>query len=322
MEELRLSILGSSSAVPMSNRSPSAQFLSMGNEHFLIDCGEGTQVKLRQHRIGFSRLKHILISHLHGDHFYGLVPLLSTLQLLDRRAPLYLYGPEKLKEAVMQQLEITEARISYPLHFTVLDASKKTTIHETDSLEIQSFPLRHSVECFGFYFQEKPLPRKMRKSELEKHSIPVAEIRRIKAGGDWVSQDGTTIPNDQLTEAAPRPLSYAYCTDTLPVKHLHRYFKGVDLLYHEATFADADKERAEKTNHSTTLQAAEIAEICKTERLLIGHFSIRYKEFESLLEETRSRFPMADIAKEGYYFSLNRKSREFKAERENAYRNF
>lgn len=319
MEELRLSILGSSSAVPMSNRSPSAQFLSIGNEHFLIDCGEGTQVKLRQHRIGFSRLKHILISHLHGDHFYGLVPLLSTLQLLDRRAPLYLYGPEKLEEAIRQQLEITEAHINFPLHFTILDPSKKQGIYETDSLEIHSFPLRHSLDCFGFHFQEKPLPRKMRKAELEKHSIPVAEIRQIKNGADWVSNEGILIPNAQLTEEAPRPLSYAYCTDTLPIKHMHRYFKGVDLLYHEATFAQADQIRAEKTNHSTTLQAAEIAEICKAERLLIGHFSIRYKEFDSLLEETRGRFPNSEIAKEGYYFSLNRKSRELKMERENTY---
>ena len=319
MEELRLSILGSSSAVPMSNRSPSAQFLSIGNEHFLIDCGEGTQVKLRQHRIGFSRLKHILISHLHGDHFYGLVPLLSTLQLLDRRAPLYLYGPEKLKEAVLQQLEITEARIDYPLHFIHLDKTKKGLIYESERLEIHSFPLRHSIDCFGFHFQEKMLPRKMRKAQLEKHSIPVAEIRRIKNGADWANNDGLIIPNDELTRQAPKPLSYAYCTDTLPVKHMHHYFRGVDLLYHEATFSDDDRLRAEKTNHSTTFQAAEIAEICKTEHLLIGHFSIRYKEFNKLLEEARSRFPNTQIAKEGYCLSLNRKSRALLMERENPY---
>ncbi len=319
MEQFRLSILGSSSAVPMSNRSPSAQFLGIGNEFFLIDCGEGTQVKLRQHRIGFSRLKRIMISHLHGDHFYGLVPLLSTLQLLDRRAPLYIYGPEKLKDAVMQQLQITDASLNFPLHFHVLDPQKKTCIHETDHLEVHSFPLRHGIDCFGFYFQEKPLPRKMRKEQLEIHQIPVAEIRRIKSGADWINKQGQIIPNQELTEAAPAPFSFAYCTDTLPVKHLHRFFKGIDLLYHEATFMDVDADRARQTHHSTATQAAQIAEICKPKYLLIGHFSIRYKNFKPILEEACQVFPQSHIAKEGYLISMDRKIRELSFEKENQY---
>ncbi len=320
MELLSLSILGSSSAVPLSDRSPSAQFLQIGKEYFLLDCGEGTQVKLRQHRIGFSRLKHIMISHLHGDHFYGLVPLLSTLQLLDRHAPLYLYGPKKLEVAIRQQLDITDAHISFPLHFKVLDTERKDLIYESEHLKVHSFPLRHGVDCFGFHFEEKPLARKMRKDVLEELSIPVAEIRKIKAGADWHDQKGKVYPNAHLTLEAPAPFSYAYCTDTLPVKHLHRYFSEPDLFYHEATFLSKDAQRAKQTQHSTAAQAAEIAEICKAKQLLIGHFSVRYKSFQELLEEAKLTFPNTAIALEGYRFSLDRKTRDLQIEKENEYR--
>lgn len=321
MEHLSLSILGSSSAIPLSDRSPSAQFLHIGKEYFLIDCGEGTQVKLRQHRIGFSRLKHILISHLHGDHFYGLLPLLSTLQLLDRHAPLYIYGPEKLETAIQQQLDISDAKISYPIHFKVLDPSRKGLIYESANLEIHSFPLRHGpIDCFGFHFQEKPQARKFRKEVLEQYDIPVAEIRRIKAGADWTDQNGNRIPNAELSTDAPAPFSYAYCTDTLPVKHLHRYFKEPDLLYHESTFLQKDADRAQQTNHSTAAQAGEIAEICKAKNLLIGHFSVRYKDFSELLKEAKTAFPNTEIAKEGYLIQINRKTRVLSFEKENSYR--
>lgn len=320
MEHLSLSILGASSAVPMSDRSPTSQFLAIGNEFFLIDCGEGTQVKLRQHRIGFSRLKHIMISHLHGDHFYGLLPLLSTLQLLDRRSPLYIYGPEKLESAIRQQLAITDAEIHYPLIFKALNPSKKEEIFDSKHLKVYSFPLRHSIDCFGFYFQEKTQPRKMKKSELAKYQIPVAEIRQIKTGSDWIDKAGKLIPNAQLTEDPPKSFSYAYCTDTLPVKHLHRYFDHPDLLYHEATFTSQESDRAKQTNHSTAAQAGEIAEITKAEKLLIGHFSVRYKDFKPLLKEAQAIFPNTYIALEGYKFTLNRKTREFKVEKENQHR--
>lgn len=320
MEHLSLSILGSSSAIPLSDRSPSSQFLQIGKEHFLIDCGEGTQVKLRQHRIGFSRLKHILISHLHGDHFYGLIPLLSTLQLLDRKSPLYLYGPAKLEAAVKQQLAITDAYLSFPVHYTILDPNRKQVIYESDHLTVHSFPLRHGIECFGFYFEEKKLALKMRKDMLEKLSIPVAEIRRIKAGADWTDQKGRTYSNESLTFEGPKPFSYAYCTDTLPTKHLHRYFQEPDLFYHEATFLSKHADRALKTNHSTASQAAEIAEICKAKHLLIGHFSVRYKSFQELLDEAQAVFPESRIALEGYCFNLDRKTRELTVIKENSYR--
>jgi ribonuclease Z len=319
MEPLRLSILGSCSAAPLSNRSPSAQFLNIGHEYFLLDCGEGTQVKLRQHHIGFSRLKHILISHLHGDHFYGLVPLLSTLQLLDRRTPLYLYGPEKLELAIRQQLEITDSRISYPLVFHCINTERKSMIYESKHLTINAFPLRHSIECFGFHFEEKALPRKMLKEKLEEYNIPVAQIRQIKGGADWTDDKGQLIANNELTENSLAPFSFAYCTDTLPIKHLHRYFSKVDLLYHEATFLESEKDRAQKTHHCTASQAGEIATITEAKNLLIGHFSIRYSNFRALKAEAKEQFENTRIAQEGYLFSMDRKTRILEALKENNY---
>lgn len=319
MEHLSLSILGSSSAIPLSNRSPSAQFLSIADEHFLLDCGEGTQVKLRQHRIGFSRIKRILISHLHGDHFYGLIPLLTSLQLLDRQQKVFIYGPEGLKEALLSFLEATKAKIQYPLEFHVLDPAKKSLIYESDQLQVHSFPLRHSVPCFGFLFEEKPRLRKIRKDKIDELKIPVAEIRRIKAGCDWLSWEGETYENKSLTYDPPPTLSYAYCTDTLPVKHLHRYFKDIDLLYHEATFMEKDAERALATNHSTAKQAGQIAEICKSSHLLIGHFSARYRSFQELVDEAKEVFPNTMEAKEGFRFTLSRSHMELSVEQESTY---
>lgn len=319
MEQISLSILGSSSAIPLSNRSPSAQFLSIADEHFLIDCGEGTQVKLRQHRIGFSRIKHILISHLHGDHFYGLIPLLTSLQLLERQQAVHLYGPQELEEVLRTFLKMTQAKIQYPLKFHPLNKNSKTLIYESEQLEVHSFPLRHSVDCFGFYFQEKARPRKMNKELLEKLDIPVAEIRGIKNGKDWLDKRGKRYPNEELTLDPPAAFSYAYCSDTLPVKHLHRYFKGVDLLYHEATFLNKDRERALATTHSTAEQAAEIAEICDARYLLLGHFSARYRNFDPIIEEARTIFKRSYEAREGFRFYLNRDRESLQMEKESKY---
>lgn len=319
MEHLSLSILGANSAIPLSNRSPTAQFLSIADEHFLIDCGEGTQVKLRQHRIGFGRINHILISHLHGDHFYGLIPLLTSLQLLDRRQSLHIYGPANLEVIIRTFLEQSAAKIQYPLEFHALDPERKSTFYESKSLKISSFPLKHSLPCFGFLFEETERPRKMRKDVLDELSIPVAEIRKIKGGADWHSKEGKHYSNSYLTEAAPQAFSYAYCTDTLPIKHLHRYFKSVDLLYHEATFMAKDQERAKQTTHSTTLQAAEIANLVDARYLLIGHFSARYRSFEQLVNESRQIFKKTYEAKEGYRFSLERDRLALKAEKERSY---
>lgn len=309
MQNLELTILGASSAIPVGNRSPTAQFLTLAGRHFLIDCGEGTQVKLRRNNIGFGRINHIFISHLHGDHFYGLVPLLTSLHLLDREKEMHLYGPENLKEGVYAFLKATSAYLRFPLVFHVTSSKHKKLLFEDKAVSVFSFPLKHSMPCCGFLFQEKPRPKNMRKEKLQEYSIPVAEIRAIKQGKDWVDEKGRTITNEELTTAAPDPLSYAFCTDTLPLENLSQYFSEPDLLYHEATFTEDLRDRAKQTNHSTALQAAQVALQVQAKNLLLGHFSVRYKDLTPILEEAQSVFKNASLAIEDTVFSLNRKSK-------------
>ncbi len=310
MQDLELTILGSSSAIPVGNRSPTAQFLTLSGRHFLIDCGEGTQVKLRQHNIGFGRINHIFISHLHGDHFYGLVPLLTSLHLLDREKEMHLYGPEDLEQAVKAMLDLSGARLRFPLIFHHTSPNSKKRIFEDEALKVYSFPLKHSMPCCGFLFEEKPRPRNMRKDKLEEYNIPVAEIRSIKKGANWENENGEEIANEELTTAAPDPLSYAFCTDTAPVKDLDQYFQNPDLLYHEATFTEELKKRAKQTQHSTAQQAASIAHLVKARHLLLGHFSVRFNDLTPLQEEAAAVFKNSYLALEGHTFRLNRKSKE------------
>jgi ribonuclease Z len=307
MQNLELTILGASSAIPVGNRSPTAQFLTLAGRHFLIDCGEGTQVKLRRNNIGFGRINHILISHLHGDHFYGLVPLLTSLNLLDREKEMHLYGPENLKEAVYALLKATNAYLRFPLVFHSTSNQEKRLLFEDKAVSVYSFPLKHSMPCCGFLFQEKPRPKNFKKEKLQEYSIPVAEIRAIKRGEDWVDEKGRTIANEELTTPAPDPLSYAFCTDTLPLKNLDQYFSEPDLLYHEATFTEELKDRAKQTTHSTALQAAQVALQVKAKNLLLGHFSVRYKDLTPILDEAQGVFKNSALAIEDTTFFLDRK---------------
>ena len=315
MEHFSLNILGSSSAIPLANRSPTAQFLSMADHYFLIDCGEGTQVRIRQHNIGLSRIEHILISHLHGDNFYGLVPLLSSLSLLERKKAVHIYGPPALEEGIKQILALSGSELNYPLHFHPTDPKVKTLIFESNRIEVYSFPLSHGIDCTGFYFKEKRRPRKVIKSRIQSLKLSVPEIRALKDGKDITSIEGEVIPNESLTTPPDEPFSYAFCSDTQLIKHLHRYFKQADLLYHEATFTEEFRNRAVKTKHSTAKDAAHIAKITESKHLLIGHFSIRYKNFEQLLSEAQEDFSESYIAKEGCVYLMRRKSRELEFEK-------
>ena len=315
MEHFSLNILGASSAIPLANRSPTAQFLTMADHYFLIDCGEGTQVKLRQHNIGLSRLEHIFISHLHGDHFYGLVPLLSSLNLLDRQKPIELYGPAALEKGIEQILALSNTKLNYPLHFHPTDAKKKALIFESNRIEVYSFPVSHGIDCTGFYFQEKEGARKIIKAKIEALGLSVPELRSLKEGKDIKGLDGEILKNESLTLPPLPPFSYAFCSDTLPIKHLHRYFNNVDLIYHEATFGEDLKTRAAKSKHSTAKDAAHMAEITRSKNLLIGHFSIRYKNFDQLLKEAQEVFKTCYIAKEGTQYFMKRKNRSLQFER-------
>lgn len=314
MNDLRVTILGSSSAIPISYRNPTSQFLTLANRHFLIDCGEGTQVQLRRNKIGFGRINHIMISHLHGDHFYGLVPLLTSLHLLDRHKEMHLYGPPDLEKGVLQLLAISGSRLRFPMVFHQLDMKNRGLIYEDKAVSVHSFPLRHSLPCCGFLFEEKPKMRNFKKEMLQKYSIPGPEIKKIKEGADWIDGKGNTVPNTSLTTDPPPPVSYAFCTDTSPLRDLaERIGTAPTVLYHEATFTEQHRERAKKTMHSTALQAAEVAARTGTQNLLIGHFSIRYENLDELLAEAKEVFPNTHLAREGINFQL-RKDRQVVAE--------
>lgn len=301
--ELEVCILGASSALPMVGRNPTSQFVTLANRHFLIDCGEGTQVQLRKNHIGFSRVNHIFISHLHGDHFFGLLPLLSTLHLLDRHKKIHLYCPEPLKEIIQTQMKLSNAWFRYPIHYHYLKSGKQL-LFEDNKVEVYSFPLKHSIDCWGFLFQEKSRQYNMKHSALKKYNIPVAEIRQIKQGADWTDENGTVIPNDALTTEGPPSLSYAYCTDTAPLAHLSDFFTAPDLLYHESTFTEAHSERAKQTNHSTAKQAAEVARSVDARHLLLGHYSTRYHDLAPLYTEAREIFPAVLLSKENHLYKI------------------
>ncbi len=308
--EIALKILGASSAIPLSGRNPTSQFLTISNRHFLIDCGEGTQVQLRRNGVGFSRINHILISHLHGDHFYGLVPLLSTLHLLDRYKEIHIYGPPALEKGIFELLTLSHSTLRFEIIFHPLDMKERALIYEDKAVTVHSFPLRHSLPCCGFLFTEKDRPRNIRKDALEKYSIPTAEIRQIKQGKDWINEKGQLISNSELTTEPLKSLSYAYCTDTSPLNNLADLI-GLqpDMLYHEATFKEEHAKRAAQTKHSTARQAAEMALLVGAKNLIIGHFSVRYDDLDELLTEAKEIFPNTYLAKERLTFRLRSKEK-------------
>ncbi|WP_423127867.1 ribonuclease Z [Gaoshiqia sp. Z1-71] len=303
----QLTILGSSSAMPTSSRYPTAQALNVLGRFFLIDCGEGTQHQIRKNKISFGKLNHILISHLHGDHFFGLIGLISTLILLGRKNDLHIYAHSGLQEYTQFQLNflgITDP--GFRLVFHPLNFKRTQRIYEDEKLSITSFPLKHRIACCGFRFDEKPAAPNIRKDQVKSHRIPVRDIKRIKAGEDFISDDGTRIPNSQLVIAPPKARSYAYCSDTAYHEKIVEAVEGVDMLYHEATFADGDNKLAKETFHSTGSQAARIAQMAQARKLLIGHFSARYKKPEIILNEARSIFPETYVAEENQQHTIVR----------------
>ena len=298
-----LKILGSSSATPAYGRFPTSQLLQIEQEHFLIDCGEGTQFQLLRYRCKPNRIGHIFISHLHGDHFYGLVGLLATMNLGGRVEPLHLYGPPPLEEVITGQFRCSETWLHYPVHFHPLEPAA-SVILEIETLTVSTVPLQHGIACTGFVFREKQRKRRLNKDALPENLSP-HQLRRLKDGKDLHDEHGNLLhTNEQLT-LPPRPsLSYAYCSDTAYHEPLAEHIRGVDLLYHEATFLAAEAARAADTRHSTTVQAAAMARLAEAKRLLIGHFSARYKDLEPFLDEARRVFPATDLATEGSTFSL------------------
>lgn len=283
-------ILGSSSALPTSTRFPTSQVVLYNNNPFLIDCAEGTQVQMRRFKVPFRRLKHILISHLHGDHIYGIFGLLSSFNLLGRKQDLNIYAPLKLKELYETVLNLNSDQLKYKINFIPLDDSGKHIIFENKHLIVSSFPLKHSRQVFGFLFEEKEKPQNIKKEVIEEYNLDIQQIIDVKNGND-LTINKKEIKNNLLTEESKPLRSYAFCTDTLPLKNLSDYFNNVNILYHEATFGSELESLAEKTFHSTAKQAAEVALATKSGQLVIGHFSSRYKSVEKLIEEAKAIFP-------------------------------
>ncbi len=300
----RLKILGSNSAAPAFNRNQTAQVLLVNNTYFLIDCGEATQVRLGKARVKINKIDHILISHLHGDHYFGLIGLISTMHLFGRKKDLNLYCPSPLQEIIEIQLRHSETILNYKINYIFTDHVEDNIIFENQDLTVEKFPLDHQIFCTGFLFREKK-----KKYRINKQKIPekmnVADIVKLKQGMDITNEDGKIIyKNEALTFPPKRSRSYAFCSDTRYDESLLKWIKDIDLLYHEATFARDMEERAANTYHSTAEQAATIARKANAGQLLIGHYSVRYRELDVLLNEARSVFPATDLAIEGNFIDV------------------
>lgn len=301
-----LTILGSSSALPTSERYPTAQVLNVLGRFFLIDCGEGTQIQIRRQKLSFSKIKHIFISHLHGDHYYGLIGLISTMNLLGIKGDLHIYSPSELKNLIQPQLDFIKGEMTVNLVFHPLNFKKTQLIFSDKRVEVFSFPVKHSIPTCGFLFREIEKSRNIRKEAIQEYKIPIARMREIKDGADFVTQSGEIVPNDSLTFALPKPRSYAFCTDTMFHPPIADFIREVDLLYHEATFTEELADFARKTCHSTAKDAAKIAEMCNAKKLLIGHFSARFNNAKIFENEARTVFANTEAVKEGKVYRIIR----------------
>ena len=294
-----LTILGAGSATPTLRLHQTAQLLTIGNDYMLIDCGEGTQFRLIEQRIRPGRLRYIFISHLHGDHYFGLAPLLSTLNLAGRTDDLYLFGPRGLDEVLTTIFRVSNSRLNYKLTFQAVEPDQAALLLDHPQLTVESIPLQHRVDCTGYLFREKPAKPRLLRDKLPA-DVPVQYLKQLKDGEDIRDTNGQMLyAAADYTEPGPAPRAYAYCSDTRYVETLVPQLRGVDLLYHEATFLEDNALRAAEVYHSTAQQAATIAAKAGVGRLLIGHFSSRYKQFEPFLEEARVIFPETYLAVEG-----------------------
>lgn len=298
MEKFELDILGCGSALPTTRHFPTSQIVNVRDKLFMIDCGEGAQLQFRKSHLKFSRLNHIFISHLHGDHCFGLLGLISTLNLLGRTAELHIHSPKGLETLLTPMLDFFNRQMTYKVLFHEFDTKEPTLIYEDRSLTVTTIPLRHRMPCCGFLFAEKQRPNHIIREMVDFYQVPVYELNRIKNGADYVTPEGKTVSNSLLTRPSAPSRSYAYCSDTICLPSIVEQIKGVDLLFHEATFANEDAPRARETFHTTAAQAAEIAKRAEVKKLLIGHFSARYEDENVLLQEASAIFPDTQLAKE------------------------
>ena len=304
MEPFRVHILGCGSALPTPRHYASAQVVEVRGKLFLVDCGEGTQMQLRRSRIRFTKISAVFISHLHGDHCFGLIGMLSTFGLLGRTARLAVYAPPALDDMLQRQMQLFCHDFDYEVDFHPVDTTRQQVIYEDRSLTVESIPLEHRMPCCGFLFREKPQQPHIRRDMLDFYQIPVSQVNNIKAGADWITPEGERVENSRLVTPADPPRSYAYCSDTRYVESLAERIKCVTTLYHESTYGDDNLQLAEKYCHSTARQAAQVARDAGARQLLLGHFSSRYEDEQVLLSEAKEVFENAFLTDEQCVFEV------------------
>ncbi len=303
---INLTILGCHSATPRVNAFPTSQYLEINNRHFLIDCGEGTQRQMRKYKVGFSKIDHIFISHLHGDHFYGLVGLLSTYGILNREKDLHIFGPKGIKEVTLLQLKISQSHAKYRIVFHELSSKNSELIFEDDKVSVKTIPLNHRVYTNGYLFTEKEKPRNLNMLNISGYpEIERCDYNNIKAGRDVTLSSGEVVSNKKLTIDPPKPLSFAFCSDTYYKPDIIPIIKNADLLYHEATFLADRDDLAKRTKHSTTKQAAQIAKGAEAKQLVLGHYSGRYTDISLFKKEAQEIFDNVELAEPGKVFSVD-----------------
>lgn len=302
---MKLTILGCYAATPRTLTNPTSQVLEIKNRMFLIDCGEGTQVQLRKNKLKFSKINHIFISHLHGDHFYGLVGLISTFMLLNRQTDLHVYGPKGIKEIVLLQLRYSNSYTGYNLYFHELESKESEIIFEDDKVIVKTIPLKHRIYTNGYLFQEKVGDRKLNVAAVNEYKIDTCYFQKIKNGKDITLDDGSVIANAKLTFDPIEPKSYAFCSDTIYDESIVPLIENCDVLYHETTFLESEAEKAEKTMHSTAKQAASIAAKANVKHLILGHYSTRYANINLFQEEALTIFPNVLLADDGKVFEFD-----------------
>lgn len=304
MEPFRVHILGCGSALPTLRHYASSQLVEIRGKLMMIDCGEGTQMQLRRSHVRFTKLSHVFISHLHGDHCFGLIGMISSFGLLGRTAPLHVHGPAALGDMLFQQIHFFCRDLGFEVKFYKIDTSLHQIIYEDRSLTVESLPLSHRLPTCGFLFREKPSLPHIRRDMIDFYGVPQSQIRNIKNGADWITDEGEHVPNARLVIPAGPPRSYAYCSDTRYIPELHQLLKGVSTLYHESTYGNDNIALAEKYNHSTAAEAASVARDSHVGQLLLGHYSSRYEDETVLLSEARSVFPNSYLTQEMMVFDV------------------
>lgn len=297
-----VTILGNNSAVPAFDRHPTSQVVTYDGNNYLVDCGEGTQIQMINYKIRRSKISHIFISHLHGDHYFGLIGLINSFGLLNHQQELHVFGPSPLKKIIEIQLKVADTKLPYQLYLHTI--TKPVTLLDTEKLSVKCFRTNHRIECYGFVFTEKKQPRRLEPDKAKEYEIPISFYERLKDGEDYTRKDGTVIKNEWVTEPAEPGRKYAFCADTKYDESLIPHIKGADMIYHETTYLDNLRERAESRFHSTSKQAAELAKKAGIKKLLIGHFSSKYDTLEEFEKEAREIFPNTELALEGTAYTI------------------